>query len=77
MKTRMWLGEADHYGMTDRKFYVDDPDHIPRVGEFVDGDGACGWVSQVKWNMSKAHPAIKDSCKISTVYVYLKDKKNE
>lgn len=49
-RTRMWLMETDRYGATDKKFSVDDPLHIPRVGEFVDGGDAGGWVNHVQYN---------------------------
>lgn len=74
MKTRMWIVETDQYGATDRKFYIDDPAHIPRVGEFVDGDSAGGWVDLVQWNYPML--AGQSSTAIATVYVYLKEKKN-
>lgn len=48
-RTRMWIMETDQYGATDHKFSVDDPLHIPRVGEFVDSDTAGGWVSHVQY----------------------------
>ena len=48
-KTRMWVVETDQYGMTDRKFYVDDPIHVPRVGEFVDSDEAAGRIEGINW----------------------------
>lgn len=46
--TRMWIMEMDQYGATDRKFYVDDPLHVPRIGEFVDSDTG-GWVDHVQY----------------------------
>lgn len=49
-RTRMWIIEEDQYGATDRKFCVDDPLHIPRIGEFVDSDDAGGWVTYVQYN---------------------------
>ncbi len=48
-RTRMWIFETDRYGMTDKKFSMDDPLHIPRVGEFVDSDKAGGWVDHVQY----------------------------
>jgi hypothetical protein len=72
MKLRMWVIEIDQNGVSDNKFYIDDPFHIPRVGEFVDGDKAGGWVDHVQWNF--AGPAHSNS--MNTVYVYLKEKKN-
>lgn len=71
MKTRMWIVEKDQYGSTERKFYIDEPAHIPRVGEFVDGDKAGGWVDHVQWN----YPMLSSDTSLSTVYVYLKEKK--
>jgi hypothetical protein len=47
---RMWLMETDRYGPTDRKFCVDDPLHVPRIGEFVDSDEAGGWVTHVQYS---------------------------
>ena len=76
MKLRMWVVETDQYGATDRKFYIDDPVHIPRVGEFVDGDLAGGWVDNVQWNFP-SHPTTRQMANFHTVYVYLKDKKND
>jgi hypothetical protein len=69
MKTRMWIVETDQYGMTDRKFYVDDPDYIPRRGDFIDGGEASGYVKLVQWNFSTA--ASQKSSGPSTVYVSL------
>ena len=74
MKTRMWVVETDQYGATDRKFYIDDPVHVPRIGEFVDGDKAGGWVDHIQWNFPLL--AGQSSTAITTVYVYLKEKKN-
>lgn len=80
MTLRMWVVEEDQYGASDRKFFVDGPTHIPRVGEFVDGDFAGGWVSHVQWNFPKS-PARGESPShpkaiYHTVYVYLKSKKD-
>ena len=75
MKTRMWIVETDRYGATDRKFYVDNPVYIPRIGEFVDGDKAGGWVSHVQWNYSRT--TEESAADADTVYVYLKEKKND
>jgi hypothetical protein len=79
MTLRMWIVETDQYGATDRKFFIDDPVHVPRIGEFIDGDFAGGWVSHVQWNFPKStatsgspsHPKAI----YHTVYVYLKEKK--
>jgi hypothetical protein len=81
MPLRMWVVETDHLGATDSKFYIDDPVHIPRIGEFIDGDFAGGWVSHVQWNFPKS-PAKNESPSYPkaiyhTVYVYLKEKKND
>lgn len=53
-RTRMWIVERDQYGATNRKFCVDDPQHIPRIGEFVDSDDAGGWVAHVQYNYRKS-----------------------
>jgi hypothetical protein len=74
MKTRMWIVETDQYGAhPHRKFYIDDPAYIPRIGEFVDGDKAGGWVDHVQWNYPML--AGQSSTVSATVYVYLKEKK--
>lgn len=75
MKTRMWIVETDRYGETDRKFHIDNPAYIPRIGEFVDGGKAGGWVSHVQWNYPML--AGQSSTVTATVYVYLKAKKND
>jgi hypothetical protein len=51
-KTRMWVFETDRYGPTDKKFCIDDPSFIPRVGEFVEStdDGVFGKVQAVKYH---------------------------
>ena len=71
MKTRMWVVETDQYGATDRKFNVDEPSYIPRVGEFIDCDAASGWVDHIQWNYPQPEPNPW-----MTVYVYLKREKN-
>lgn len=74
MKTRMWIVETDQHGnMTDRKFSIDDPAYIPRIGEFVDGYAAGGWVDHVQWDI--IDPWYTGN--MNTVYVYLKEKKND
>lgn len=70
MTIRMWIVETDKLGMTDRKFYIDDPIHVPRVGEFVDGDLASGTVHHVQWNARQNADGIRES-NFATVYVYL------
>lgn len=66
MKTRLWVAETDQYGMTDRKFFIDEPTLVPRIGEYVDGDGASGWVELVQYYYGPTQ---------LVVYVYLKEKK--
>lgn len=70
----MWVVETDQYGATDKKFFIDDPAYIPRLGEFVDGDKAGGWVDHVQWN----YPFFggQSTTAMATVYVYLKEKKD-
>ena len=58
MKTRMWIIETDQYGATDRKFSVDEPLAIPRIGEFVDSDSAGGWVKHVQYYYSSTQLII-------------------
>lgn len=69
----MWIFEEDQYGATDRKFSVDDPLHVPRIGEFVDSDKAAGWVKHVQYNyMSDSTRNVDISL---VVNVYLGEKK--
>lgn len=70
-RTRMWIAETDQYGMTDHKFSVDDPLHIPRVGEFVDSDNAGGWVDSVQY----CYNTFRGSEFSLVVYVYLRKEK--
>ena len=70
MATRMWVFELDSRGdMTDHKFSVDNPAHIPRVGEVVEHDNAFGEVSLI-------HYIYRDeTAEFSTIInVYLKYK---
>ena len=60
MNTRMWIMETDRYGSTDRKFFVDNPVNIPRVGEFIDSDDAGGYVILVQYNYRTENQKIKD-----------------
>lgn len=76
MKTRVWIVETGEYSVTVNKFFVDDPTYIPRIGEFVNGDKASGWVDRVQWNYSNCGSDNQRSADASTVYVYLKEKKN-
>lgn len=49
-RTRMWIFETDQYGcVTNQKFCIDEPIHIPRIGEFIDSDRAGGWVRHVQY----------------------------
>lgn len=76
MKTRMWIVKKGEYGIQEAEFYVDDPAYIHRVGEFIDGYNAGGWVDHVQWNYT---PVLSDDSreeKQTTVYVYLRDKKD-
>lgn len=79
MTLRMWVVETDQYGATDRKFHIDDPAHIPRVGDFINGDYASGWVSRVQWkfpkSLAKNQSPIYNQVIYHTVYVYLKKEK--
>lgn len=70
-RTRMWIAETDQYGMTDHKFSVDDPLHIPRVGEFIDSDSVGGWVDHVQYYYN----TIGVSEFSLVVYVYLRKEK--
>lgn len=70
-RTRMWIAETDQYGMTDIKFSVDDPLHIPRVGEFIDSDSVGGWVDHVQYYYN----TIGVSEFSLVVYVYLRKEK--
>ena len=50
-RTRMWIVESDNQGsLTNKKFSLDDPLHIPRIGEFVDSDIVGDWVRHVQYN---------------------------
>ena len=70
-RTRMWIAETDQYGMTDRKFSVDDPLHIPRVGEFIDSDSVGGWVDHVQYYYNTI--GVPEFSLV--VYVYLRKEK--
>jgi hypothetical protein len=71
-RTRMWIVESDNKGsLTNRKFSMDDPLHIPRIGEFVDSDEAGGWVNHVQYNYNPDPLAV--FCLV--VYVYLGETK--
>lgn len=67
MKLRMWIVELDQYGWTDRKAFMDDPLHIPRKGEFIDGTyehDPSGTVDLVQWHITQGE--------IKVVYVFVK-----
>lgn len=70
MKTRMWIVETDKYGATDKKICVDEPTHIPRVGEYVEGDTAAGTVDNVQWLYP--YDTQADSSAYLIVNVYLR-----
>ena len=56
-RTRMWVFEFDQYGMTEKKFSIDNPLYIPRIGEFVDSDKAGGWVNHVQYSYNLSEKA--------------------
>lgn len=60
MNTRMWFYEADQYGSTDRKFFVDNPAQIPQHGSFIDSDDASGYVSLTQYNYRTENQRIKE-----------------
>lgn len=64
MKLRMWILEDFS---DEKKFFVDDPVHVPRLGDFIDGK-ASGWVYHVQWN-------YHEGSTIHTVYVWLRKNK--
>lgn len=53
MSTRMWIFETDQYGATDNKMKVDNPVHIPRVGDIIDGSQVYGKVQHVHFNYAE------------------------
>ena len=72
---RMWICETDRYGATDNKFCVDNPVHIPRVGEFIDSDDASGYVTHVQYHYKTRNHKIDESETFSLVImVYLGEK---
>ena len=65
LKTRMWIAETDNDGLIRGHMYLlDDPEFIPRIGEFVESEEATGWVKRVKWNY--------DGPETTIVYVFLR-----
>lgn len=67
-RTRMWIVESDNQGsLTNKKFSLDDPLHIPRIGEFVDSDIVGDWVRHVQYNYNL--DPLTEFCLV--VYVYL------
>jgi len=72
---RMWIGETDRYGATDKKFYVDNPVHIPRIGEFVDSDDASGHVTLVQYHHKTKDNKLDETAEFSlVVMVWLGEK---
>jgi hypothetical protein len=69
MKTRMWVFETDRYGATDNKFFIDEPVHVPRLGEFVENTpkNVFGYVTTVQ------HNYIQDET-VLVINVYLGEK---
>lgn len=61
----MWI-----VGSNESMCYIHNPPYIPRVGEFIDGNGIGGWITHVQWNLS-GNPG--GSQPIKTVYVHLQD----
>ena len=45
----MWVFEQDQYGPTDNKFSLDNPNYVPRVGEFISHANAFGKVELVQY----------------------------
>jgi hypothetical protein len=72
-RTRMWIFEEEQHGATDRKFSVDDPLHVPRIGEFVDSDKAAGWVKHVQYYYMS--DSTRNADLFLVVNVYLGEKK--
>ena len=69
-RTRMWVFETDQYGETGNKNSIDDPIHIPRVGEFIDCDKAAGYVKHVQYYYN-----LKDKAEFSLIInVLLKER---
>lgn len=58
---RMWIFETDRYGTTNKKFFVDNPAHIHRVGEFIDSDDASGYVTHVQCHYKTRNQKIDES----------------
>lgn len=53
MTTRMWIFETDEYGSTNNKMKIDNPVHIPRVGDIIDGSEVYGKVEFVHFTYSE------------------------
>lgn len=60
-KVRMFISDYE----IDKQFHLDDPMHIPRVGEFVESDTISGFVGHVQYTYMEYDRCI--------VRVYLKD----
>ena len=73
---RMWIWETDRYGPTDKKFCVDNPVHIPRIGEFIDSDDASGNVILVQYNYRTKDHTLDETAEFSLIIsVWLSDTK--
>ena len=64
---RMWIFETSHYGTAYSKFCVDNPVHIPRIGEFIESDDASGHVTHVQYNYKTRNQKIDESETFSLV----------
>jgi hypothetical protein len=54
MTLHMRIIESDDNGWTDKRVYLDNPIHIPRMGEFISSDdGPYGIVYRVEWEISR------------------------
>lgn len=72
---RVWICETDRYGATDNKFCVDNPVHIPRIGEFIDSDDASGHVTLVQYYYKTKDQKLDESKEFSlVVMLYLGEK---
>lgn len=64
---RMWICETDRYGATDNKFCVDNPVHIPHIGEVIVSDDANGHVTHVQYHYRTRNQKIDESETFSLV----------
>jgi len=73
---RMWICETDRYGATDNKFYIDNPAHVPRIGEFVDSDGVGGHVKLVQYHHRIKDQKLDETAEFSLIImIYLSETK--